>query len=241
MQLHCPHCGVAIPVADVDVATGTAKCRKCDELFSFSPRGDPSLGVRRPPPPEPALVPRAERFRIEDAAGMRVITWRWINWSYLQRALFCVVWDSCLIFWYGLVSRVPATSGERIMAVVFPLGHLAIGLGMTYTTIAGFFNSTQVTIGRSRLTIAHQPLPWPGNRSVDAAAIAQLFVGRTESNFHTSGIPRLQYHVSAMMRDGSKIRLITGFKEIGEAKFLEQEIENFLHIAPQAVVGEAYA
>jgi len=237
MQLHCPHCGRLIPAPDVDVANGTAKCSTCNSVFSFSPRGDPSLGVRRPAGDTAALMPRPQTFSIEKGAASLVITWRWFNWTYVPITFFCIAWDAFLIFWYAMA--IHGGRGSPLLAFIFPVGHVAVGVTLTYTTLAGFLNHTRVMVSRTQLTIAHRPLPWAGNRTLPTVQVTQLFVERTQSKVQNSA-SRMQYQVSAMMRDGSKIRLLGGFIEIGKAKFLEQEIEDFLHIAPRPVVGEAY-
>lgn len=58
---------------------------------------------------------------------------------------------------------------------VFPIGTAAVGVGLTYFTLAGLMKTTRVRVNSGRLSVSHGPLPWAGNREFDAGDIAQLF------------------------------------------------------------------
>src|SRR5438045_961021 len=106
MKLHCPECGAAIAAEDVNLATAMAKCRACANVFGFSGAVEAERGRRRAPDqPDTSLVARPPRMNVEDFAGTLTIRWRWFDLSYVAMALFCVAWDSFLIFWYSMALR----------------------------------------------------------------------------------------------------------------------------------------
>jgi hypothetical protein len=108
---------------------------------------------------------------------------------------------------------------------------------LTYSVLTGFLNRTVVEVSDLILTIRHGPLPWWGNRELPRSQIEQLFCERTwaRTNQNQCGP---QYQLYATMGEGKKLRLLGGFRYLGEARFLEQQIERRLGIKPQAVVGE---
>ncbi len=123
------------------------------------------MSTRQPTIPEGLdLVP---------AADGAVIRKTWLSWSVLPLAIFVVVWDSFLFFWY---SNALAKSNIPWIMIVFPIGHVAVGVGLTYYVIASLFNKTDVIVTLSGVQVRTYPAPWPGNKNVGAGDITDVIV-----------------------------------------------------------------
>ena len=168
--------------------------------------------------------------------GLR-LTYRWFGWRFAFLALFCVFWDGFLVNWYLQLDRAAGANQELpLMFTLFPLIHVAVGVGLTYYTLCGFVNRTTVDVSRQEIRVRVGPLPWFGSRRVAPMQIAQVYreeiVRQGKNGAHTS------YQLSAALKDGKKLKLLSGLDTADLAPFLEQEIERHLGIRDQAVVGE---
>jgi hypothetical protein len=226
MQLSCPSCRSPIPAADVHLPSGRAKCRACDAVFRLA-GGDAAAAAAPPrtPLPRPAAL-----VELPGAAGVRY-EHRWWSARYLFLVLFCVLWDGFLIVWYAIALG----TGERAM-ILFPLIHVAAGIGITYYTICGFVNRSTVTLHADRLDVEHGPLPWPGNRSLPTGRIRQLY---TEMQTHQGKHGTTHtFRLSAVMDDGSSVRLLSGIQDAAVPRYLEQELESRMGIVDVPVAGQ---
>lgn len=177
-------------------------------------------------------TPTPETFTLNQGADGLTISYRWFSPSYIFLAFFCLFWDGFLVFWYSIAF---AQDAPWLM-FVFPLLHLGVGVGLTYTALAGFYNSTSVTAGQGKLTIQHGPLPWPGSRTLPASEIVQLYSEQRMVQSRNGAHPR--YQLSAITRENRKIRLIANLDEPDKVRFLERKIEEYLGIENRPVEGE---
>jgi len=177
-------------------------------------------------------TPTPEAFTLNQDANGLTISYRWFSPSYIFLAFFCLFWDGFLVFWYSVAF---AQDAPWLM-FVFPLLHLGVGVGLTYTALAGFYNSTSVTAGQGKLTIQHGPLPWPGSRTLPATDILQLYSEQRMVQTRNGSHPR--YQLSAITRENRKIRLIANLDEPDKVRFLERRIEEYLGIQNRPVEGE---
>ena len=116
-------------------------------MFSFRDQldaADPEASRLATPRRE---APRPERFRQERSGTRTTIAWRWFGFQFLFLALFCVVWDAFLVLWYTMATG----PTMPLMMKLFPLLHVAAGIGLTYYTLAGFLNRTSVEIMPTRM------------------------------------------------------------------------------------------
>ena len=256
MKIACKSCGAAIPADDVNIDNMLAKCRACDAVFDISrqvhqeeaPTAARSGGVghrrRRPrvPLPPGLKVTRSGpgAGALDNAAPYRdarmppdrslEITRRWYSTKYLGLLFFCIAWDSFLVFWYTMASA----TGEWLM-IVFPVAHVAVGVSLTYTTIAGFLNSTRIKVTGGRLAIRHGPIPWRNNHDIAVRDLDQLYVKGNMGR----GKKSEDFRLCAVLRSGRSLPLIKGLEQADQALFMEQEIEELLGIIDVAV-GDEY-
>lgn len=231
MQVHCPTCKSPIRSDDMNLSNMVAKCRDCHALFALGP-----LVARESPPPLAhrvrPTIPTPTGYTIDDADGLQ-INRRWFTPMIVFLAFFCIAWDAFLIFWYFLAFTM---NGPWIMKV-FPIVHVAVGLALTYYVLASLLNTTTLLIRDGVLQVRHAPLPWWGQQSLPSDEIAQVFVQQDQS-YGRHGRVQFQYSVSAVMKSGLKMPILTGLPDADQAQFVEQRIESYLGITDQPVAGE---
>lgn len=236
MDVVCPRCSAKVAASAVNLDNLVAKCVACDSVF----RIEGQLGMRagrvrvpRPPsitvigdvPPPATEVPyRASAF---GARGRLEIVYRWWQPSAIFMLFFSIVWCGFIFVWYSTTLG----TGAPLLFVLFPLLHVAVGIGLFYSSIAQILNRTRVVIDGRKLTVRHGPLPWRGNQDIDVDQLRQLFVHRRTSRGKNSTTVR--YALCADL-DGAAVDLVRGLSRQDEAQFIEQVIEDHLAIADDA-------
>ena len=124
---------------------------------------------------------------------------------------FALVWNGFMVFWHSMAW----SSGNRFMSL-FGLLHTGVGLFLIYYTVAGLVNHTEVRVESGSLSVEHYPLPWPGSKRVQAAAIEQVYC--TERVRNTKNGVRYRYEVQAVMRNSAREKLLGGLNEMPPAR-----------------------
>jgi hypothetical protein len=240
MQIHCPTCGALIPAEDLNLQTLLARCRNCNNVFGFSDvaRAETVRSAGRTAGDELAPeIPCPPRIHVEETANMWTAHWRWFSPAILFLIVFCIAWDSFLIFWYSIAFT---HKGPWLM-VVFPIAHVAVGVSLTYFVIASLLNTTRVTATRSELSIQSAPMPWIGNRVLPASTVRQIFsritISNSNSNLNNNYGSQRTIGVFAVLDDGRTIRLIGGLKDSDEANFLQQQLKKRLNLKPSPLAN----
>lgn len=175
---------------------------------------------------EIGLPDKLERRRTD--AGMEIVR-RWFGFHILFLTAFACMWDAFLVYWYSIA----LTKGD-LGEILFPLVHVAAGVGITYYVACGWVNRTHVVFNPQRITIRHKPLPWLGNREINAQNLKQLYSKVTYANNGRS----VHYSVHALTKDGRNVEILGGLDNGEQALYIEQEIENYLGIKDAPVRGE---
>ncbi|MDQ3037023.1 MAG: hypothetical protein M3Y87_31810 [Myxococcota bacterium] len=240
-RILCSSCGAAIAPANVDLSTRLAKC-ECGDVFAFEAQlreqdGAPAVARRRDlATPQGWTVegtstpPRATEpgYRAPAGAtsGALVLTRRWFRLQALFLAVFCVCWDSFLVFWYG-TALMTLTSGDApaaptILMLVFPLLHVVVGVGLTYYTLALFLNRTVLRIEGRDATVKHGPLRWRGDKQVSLVGLRSVFVKRDKSPL---GQRNVQSWAVVLDTDGdAALPLVTGLPSEDDARFVAAHV-----------------
>jgi hypothetical protein len=119
------------------------------------------------------------------------------------------------------------------MALLFPIGHIAAGVGISYLALANFVNSTSIEVASGELKVVHRPLPFPGARTLRSGDIRQLFC--VERRGKRGG---RTFAVMARLASDREVTLVSGLTNDREARFIEQQIESRLGLMNQSVTGE---
>lgn len=226
--LKCPACGSALAAKDLDPARSLAKCAHCGALMSLAPPAAEPGGPRAR-----AEVPLPPSLRMTEVPDGLEIRRRWFTPAVLFLVFFCVAWDGFLVFWYGIAFK----TGAPLIMSLFPLIHVAVGVGLTYSTVATLFNTTRIRLTWSELSIAHFPVPWPGNRSIPREEIDQLYCRRVVSRNNDNG-PTTRYELWMAAKDGQARKLLGAGLDEQQALFVEQQIERALGIPDRPIAGE---
>ncbi|MFA5139222.1 MAG: hypothetical protein WC728_08310 [Elusimicrobiota bacterium] len=225
MRLDCPYCGRTIAPEDINIQRVVAKCSGCGGVFGFADK------VPESQPPWSGKVPvdMPKGFSVDRSAGDFKLVRRWFSPLFIGLLFFCAFWDGFLVVWYTIFLT---QKGPLLMGVV-PLIHVAVGFGLSYYVVAGFVNRTVITVSVDALRVKHEPLPWPGNRSIARMDLAQLFCREQVGNKGSR-----TYEVHAVLAGEKRVKLVSGLLSPEQALFIEQQIENQLGLKDRPVQGE---
>lgn len=224
MRIHCPSCQTPTPADDVNLDTGLAKCRACHAVFRF---GEDVPSVRERP-----VVMQPRSVEVLREGGALVFTHRWFTLAALFLTVFTLFWDGFLVFWYAIALQ----PGTPLMMKVFPLIHVAAGLGITYYTLCCYVNRTTLTLDRGHLSVRHGPLPWPGNVDMGTSEIRQLYC-EEKINRGKNGVT-FTYTLHALLRNGTRKKLLSGIDSPEVPLFMEQQLEQWMKLRDEPVRGE---
>jgi len=235
LTLQCPSCGgknAFPPGSDRFV------CQYCgNEHFFQLPTHQPASADRQSGAdalkPRRRLTPRPNQVKIEKLDDGLKLSWRWFSLKYIPLAFFCVAWDAFLCFWYSMALGM---SNTPWIMIVFPVAHLAVGVGLTYSTLAGFLNTTTIKIDRRVLTVQHDPMPWMGEIKTPIAQLEQFYCKEKRSSSKNG--EHFSYQLNAMLKDGRDLSLVSNLESPDIALFLEQQMESWLNIPDTDVAGE---
>lgn len=196
-------------------------------------------------PPEPGAPPPRVREAVPLPSGIRVaekpgggwtIERRWFGPSAIVALVFAVFWiwgARHVALWLGTWRGPFPYSVFRL----FPLVHLAIGVGVGYGALAYLLNTTRVEADRAHVSVRHGPLPWKRGVDLSPGAIAQIYcVPRLRRSGDET--PSTVYDIRARLRDGRTENLLTGLLSCEQALYVEQEMEWRLGIEDRPVLGE---
>jgi len=186
-----------------------------------------------------AKVPQPNSIsREETNDGLRLV-FRWFSPVLFFLAFFCVGWDGFLVAWYsmGIIGGVNGAPGPmEILFFVFPIAHVAVGIGLTYFTIAGFLNRTWIDVTPDTLQVRHGPVPWKGNATLPVSELDQVYSSMQSSQSNQSGPGTCC--VSALLKDGRTVKLVSTLHSADEARYLGRAIEDYLGLEHHPVAGE---
>jgi hypothetical protein len=239
MQLHCRSCGKPIPAEDVNISLALAKCGVCHAVFNFA--GD--VGGEARNWRDKTEVPMPKAFRVENWGSELAIHRRWYSHALWFLLFFCIVWDGFLVVWYsiGVGGLLSGEMGGMVwIMLLFPILHVAVGVGLTYFVLCGFFNTTTIRVAGGELSVRHGPFPWYGNHRLFSSEVNQLYCTEKEHR-GKHGRRSYTYNVALKTHAGDKVDLVTHLEELDHALFIEQQLERHLQIRDERVPGEVRA
>lgn len=171
---------------------------------------------------------------VQRRVGRLNLSRRWFSPRIVFIALFALVWDAFLVFWYAVaLSSSFSQSPVGTIALLFPLIHVAVGIGLTYYALCGFFNSTTIEVSDPTISVRHGPLPWPGHQKLHVNEMDQLWSVRKSGGRSDRG-----YTVKVKLRSGRSVDLVRGLQAPEEALFIEQAVQKHLRIKDRPEPGE---
>ena len=166
-----------------------------------------------------------------------VIVRQWFGWQVLLATAFAVFWNFFLVMWYSMTFAFGSGFGGMFaFAALFPLIHVAVGVGITYGALAGWINQTRIKVDQGKLSVRHGPLPWLGNKDLDGSDLKQLYSKEKVSRGRNSTTTTYEVHV--LTANGKNIKLLGGLETSEQALYIEQEIERYFRIEDTPVRGQ---
>jgi hypothetical protein len=244
ITLECPSCGGRTTFS---VADAVMRCEYCGNQHIFrlptsgssasgpgwSSAAQPASSSATTTAARPSLVPRPREVTLQKQGDQLILRWRWFNIKFIGLAFFCFFWDGFLCLWYGMAF---GGKGAPLLVFIFPLLHLAVGISLSYYTLAGFLNVTTLKVDRKQFSVQYDPVPWLGEVKVPTADLKQLYC---KEKYHSSDSgSHYSYQLCAILKDGRKLDMVPNLDSAEIAAFLEQQIESWLNIPDEPVVGE---
>lgn len=215
----------------MSLATGIAKCRFCDKVYQVpAPSPGVAAGTRSrisknfgEPPKFVTESSDIDGTKLAYKAGMA---------GGCGLLFFAAFWDGFLIFWYTIAFSANAPA----IMFVFPLIHVAVGIGVTYAALSQILNKTTITLSGDKVKIATSPIPTGKSKEIFSGEFKQLFVSSNSNTKGAKGVKSYELHM--MRRDGRAEAILKNIHDLDSALFLERRIENYYAIADEVVEGE---
>jgi hypothetical protein len=230
LRLNCPECKEKIEYRDVNIAKAIARCRKCESIFEFE-----KVLASAKVPKEKVLLPEAmEAYYMLTGFDIE-INWRKSSASFKFFLFFAIFWNGIVSIF--VITALATGSYDFLWPMAF---HIIIGLGLLYYILAVLLNKTYIGVSQWDLTVEHKPLPMPffKTHDISSKSIEQVYVERYVAS-KTNGRP--DYAFAVMLRKegaGKPVKIMKGLKTLDQGRFIEQEIEKFLHIEDKPMKGE---
>ena len=168
-----------------------------------------------------------EGLELVTAQDSLIIRRVWLSWKIAPLAVFAVIWDLFLFFWY---SQVLSRPHPPLMAVFFPIGHIAVGLGLTYFVAASLVNKTDIVISGLAIRVATGPAPWIGNKEINVEEITDVLVRERRGSKGSR-----TFAVMYADRSRKERKLVSSLAESDQAEFIAKMIRETLGL--KKVIG----
>lgn len=162
------------------------------------------------------------------------ITINWFSPVAYFLAFFSVFWCGALVVWYSIA----ITTGAPLMAMIFPLIHVAIGISILYYTVCLFFNKTYMDVYKGHLTVYHKPIPWwKGSKEIPTKNIKQFYVNKKVKTKKSGTQSTYELMVKTVNNSNKTLLSLDGItrKQVQE---LENRLEAYIGIEDYPVSGE---
>ena len=111
---------------------------------------------------------------------------------------------------------------------LFPLIHVAVGVGLTYWVLATWLNTTTVRVDGETLSVRHGPIPFFGNQVIPTRSVRQLFV-RKKVRQQKNGV-RVTWELHAETDDLASMKVLGGVRDRAQVDYIEWAVEQHLDI-----------
>jgi len=187
--------------------------------------------------PERMELGLPDKLELRDQGTGIEIVRKWFGWKVILATAFAVFWCGFLFMWYSLAFAFGSVfRGELTFAALFPLIHVAVGVGLAYTALTGWVNRTRITVDQGRISVRHGPLPWLGNKDLDGTTLKQLYSKEKITRGRNS--TSVTYEVHALTTSGRNEKLLSSLETSEQALYIEQEIERYFRIEDAPVRGQ---
>lgn len=173
------------------------------------------------------------KIKIEKSLQEVSIVFRWLKPQHFFMLFFFIAWDAFLIFWYSM----SLGSGDLI-ASVFPIAHVAVGIAGSYYVITGLINRTRIKLNKKELTVRHYPLPWIGNKTINSREITQFYLKEKLRQGKNGTIRTYQLRYLDRKQNDKNLLPFGVTVDIADVQKMERIFEEYLGIKDFLVHGE---
>ena len=234
MKIICHQCNESVLSPNMDFINKIAKCVNCDIIFSFQDQ----LLDKNKNNKKNLLLPKG--LELEDDGTQLIIRRKWFGPKSIILAAVAFFWN-CIVTFFILVyldfedGYFPFTN--HISLTLFGSLFVIVGIVLTYCSIAGYINTTAITVTPLILRVRNYPLPFPGNEEGPSKGIEQLFVKEIVASRSSSGPVSFAYAVHLISQTRQDIELIVLDRK-DHAQYIEQAVEKYLKIKDKKASGE---
>ena len=171
---------------------------------------------------QPASIP--EGLDLIESVNLTTIRRVWLSWKIAFLIPFAIIWNGFIFFWYSQALK----SHAPLMMVIFPILHVAVGVGLIYFIIASLVNKTDIECNAMGVRVRTYPVPWLGNCAVRADEIKGLVVRERFANNANSNQNRVTYCVMYIVPSRKEKKLVGGLTASEQADFIARVIRNIL-------------
>lgn len=249
MHLNCPECNTSISADGVNIAKTIAICKSCDNVFAFEEEltRPGELAVIPDVAPEAELPRRLKEEIYHIPPGIEVLKIEsmleiMVNWRRSGKyftLFFGIMWNLMLGFFIITAFASGGIGSAGIFLALFMLPFIGVGGYLIYAGLGQIFNTTFVTVNNRYVSIEHKPLNFliQKDKYFEREQVKQLYV-RRYSIGSTNGQPVYAYTVQMELENNKTYSLVKNLRSLEAARFIEQEVENYMNIEDQAVRGE---
>ncbi len=247
MHVDCPECNTPVTAEGVNIAKTIAVCKHCDNIFDFEDQFPTTPGQLAVVEKEPDTKLRLKEEIFHIPPGIEVLKIEsmleiMINWRRSGKyftLFFGVFWNLFIIFFSFMAFFSGGIGAEGIIIFLFMLPFYGVGAYLLYSGIGQLFNTTYVTVYGENLSIEHKPVNFliQKDRHFSKEEIQQLYVKRYSIG-STNGQPVYAYSVDLVLKNGKRYPLVKNLRSLEAARFIEQEVEEYLNIEDKIVRGE---
>ena len=194
-----------------------------ENFVTASDVGSPDNFEFKTLPTGPGL--RQRRPVINERKEKLILDYRWFD-SWL---FFCCLLGIPILSWQCYEAVNDSLAFYRFIGW---LGAAFVLLSVYYT-VATLLNTTAIEVCHQTLSVRHRPLPWFGNKDIDARTIEQIFY-----TIHYSRHGGRNFSLRALTTNRQQLTLIDGSKNKHEVIRLERAIEKYLGIEDWPRFGE---
>ncbi|GAB4139312.1 zinc ribbon domain-containing protein [Thermopirellula anaerolimosa] len=246
MKITCPNCETEVPVEDVDLSTGWARCRECNELFQvpeIAHRGDGKspLAASMPISDGPIERPADARILIERRPDKLFIyvPAMGFRWALVPVMGFAIFWLGFIAFWtigaLGLLGGMKDnTIGiENILFACFSIPFWLVGFAMLGGCLWAMTASRLVYLDAATLMTRIKALffSWRWSLSRDQVQTVRLRTGPTSREEDSADInTALTPHVVEIVYKNGKLPIYCAAAD--EQRWVYGEIRAFLDSVP---------
>jgi len=226
MKVTCNLCHQEVDSGKIDLEKGIAKCVDCNNVFDCRSQLEPTANIRR----ETITLPSG--IKLEKSDQWLHMEYRWLSSQLLYLTPFCLAWDTIPFFWTQ--ESFPMENSQ--ITILYGVIYLLLGVWLNYYCLAGFLNTTKISVTGGNLQVKDTPLTFLKNRKINHDDLDQLYA--KEKMHKGRKIFWSSFEVHVITKSGEVYRLVGGLSDSEQALYIEQILEEHLGIQDRPVQGE---